>query len=69
MKVGDLIRYRETHDKSVFGIIVQDLGFFKKYNEEAVKVHWFDDHKCTKEKISELTDSKGEHFEVFCASR
>ena len=69
VKVGDLIRYWNIDNESVFGVIVEDLGFFKKYDEEAVKVHWFDDNYRTEEKVSELTDPECEYFEVLNESR
>jgi len=74
MKIGDLIRYWNIYDNPVddnpvFGIIVQDLGFLKEYNEEVVKVHWLDDYNCTEEKTRELTDPECEYFEVVNENR
>ena len=65
MQVGDLIRYWPADELlPVLGIVVADLGFYEEYKEEAVKVHWFDDGQCTKEKVSVLLDDEDEWYEV-----
>ena len=54
MKPGDLIQCVTPYGTKVLGIIIDDLGFFDEYNEEAVRVHWFDSHGPTVEKLGEL---------------
>ena len=69
MKVGDLIQYRTSYGTSALGIVMEDMGFFKEYNEEAVRVYWFDSHACSEEKTRELLDPHCEHYEVISESR
>ena len=63
MKPGDLIQYVTPHGTRVLGIIIDDLGFFEEYNEKAVRVHWFDNHGPTVEKLGELLDPEYEDIE------
>ncbi len=52
-----------SHGTSAFGIIIDDLGFFDEYNEEAGRVYWFDNHGPTVEKLGELLDPEYEDIE------
>ena len=63
MKPGDLVRYMTPHGTPVLGLIIDDLGFFNEYNEEAVRVYWFDNHGPTVEKLEELLDPEYEDIE------
>ena len=69
MKIGDLVRYGLLPETFAFGIVVEVLGFFEAYNEDAVRIFWFDTKVCTEEKTREILDPEHVHYEVISEIR
>jgi len=47
MKIGSLIQYIDLDGAVLYGIVVEEIGYFDEYKSDAVRVAWIDDGSTT----------------------
>ncbi len=69
INVGSLIQYLGADNIVVYGLVLENLGFFEPLRGPAVRIHWFDDCSSTSETIANIIDPKNLYISMMSESR
>ena len=64
MKIGSLIQYIDLDGAILYGIVVEEIGYFDEYESDAVRVAWIDDGSTTIESVRTIMCSDDIYLQI-----